>query len=77
MQWQAFGTSLDHSGQKKSKEQQPSNKQQMAAHTSKNSKVFIDEAFEQAANCGNNQGILKSIQHHHESNLTAVCESES
>lgn len=47
MQWQAFGTSVDHSGQKESKEQQPSNKQQMAARTSKNSKrVFIDEAFE-------------------------------
>lgn len=47
MQWQAFGISLDHSGQKESKEQQPGNKQQMAAHISKNSKeVFIDEAFE-------------------------------
>lgn len=31
---------------KESKEQQPSKKQQMAALTSKNSKVFIDEAFE-------------------------------
>lgn len=73
MKWQtyAFGTSLDHGGQNESKEQQQSNKQQMAAPTFKNSKeVFIDEAFETGGiyfwwSYFNNQGILKSIHHHH------------
>lgn len=36
----------NHSGQKESKRQQRSNKQQMLALTSKNNKVFIDKAFE-------------------------------
>lgn len=40
----------DTGPEKSTKEQQPSNKQQMAARTSKNSKrVFIDEAFKQDA----------------------------